>query len=253
MRLLLLQPVLHAFDPRHNLTAIEQLVANQGTLYPDDIILLPEHFTSSGSIEAYTEFLKHLATIAGCTIVGGSHHREVHGKRLNAGTIVGPGGSELGRYSKVRPYFHELNHITPGDKPGEFFINGKHLLVLICADFWYSDLILQSAFMPDLILVPALSVSRKPSPDYARSLWKHLAITRAYELGVYIGISDWNEGSALPKYRTSGVGGFADPTQTDPERLFTPIDESGSMLVSIDFEALERFRADRRMRGFFWK
>ncbi|MEQ9318793.1 MAG: hypothetical protein RIF41_06515, partial [Polyangiaceae bacterium] len=55
-----------------------------------------------------------------------------------------------------------------------------------------------------------------------------------------------------PKPTTSGVGGFADPTTTDPAAFFTPITD-GVLVVDLSFDALEAFRADRVARGFFWK
>ena len=132
-------------------------------------------------------------------------------------------------------------------------IGGRRVFVLICADFWFSDLFNRAAHLPDLVLVPALSVSRKPSPDYSRALWRHLAIARAYEFGAYVGISDWGHPSELPMLATSGVGGLADPTREHPDELFRPIAESGASAFDLDFAALDAFRRDRMERGFFWK
>jgi predicted amidohydrolase len=143
--------------------------------------------------------------------------------------------------------------VEPGTLLGELTIEGRNLLVFICADFWFVDLLLRATRAPDLVLVPALSVTRKPSPDYSRSLWKHLAISRAYEFGTYVGISDWAHPSKLPILFTSGVGGFADPTTTDAERFFAPVGSSGVAVHELDFDALDAFRGDRVGRGFFWK
>jgi hypothetical protein len=98
-----------------------------------------------------------------------------------------------------------------------------------------------------------LSVTRKPTPDYSRSLWRHLAVARAYELGCYVGVSDWAHPSQLPALATSGVGGFADPTVVDPDRLWQPLGPHAVRAFALDFDALEAFRDDRRARGFFWK
>ena len=254
MRLVLINPALKAYDSSGNCSAIESLIVNhKHQIRPDDIILLPEHYTFDDHKESYLQFIQKLAVTAGCTVVGGSHHRFESGKRVNAGNIVDASGNVIAQYTKLRPYFDELKHIFPGDAFGEVTINGKNILILICADFWYSDLILSAKQLPDVILIPSLSVSRKPTPEYSRSLWHHLAITRAYEFGAYIGISDWSEHSSLPKLRTCGVGGFADPTSVQPEKFFQPIDESGISMFNLDFEALEKFREDRRMRGFYWK
>ena len=254
MHLILLHPTLRVLDSQGNLAAIEALVTNiAGKIHQDDILLLPEHFTFEDDKESYLHHLQKLARSTGCTIVGGSHHRQVNGKLINVGNVVDSNGKEIGSYSKLRPYFNEQNHVSPGEKFGELTIGGKNFLVIICADFWYSDILLRASVQPDVVLVPSLSVSRKPSAEYSRSLWYHLAVMRAYEFGVYVGISDWDENSSLPKYRTCGVGGFADPTALDPVKFFQPISQKGISIFNLDFEALEGFRADRRMRGFFWK
>ena len=254
MKLVLLQPKLSAFQTQKNAHAIEALVSLSGeTTNPGDIILLPEHFTFDDDAETYVTFLRKLASIAGCTIVGGSHHRSVNGRRINIGNVIDASGNEIGTYSKLRPYFNEQNHVSPGEHFGEIRINGTNVLIVICADFWYSDILLRATVLPDVVLVPSLSVSRKPDAAYSRSLWYHLAISRAYEFGVYVGISDWSEDSSLPEHHTCGVGGFADPTAVDPQKLFQPISNEGASIFHLDFERLDKFRTDRRMRGFFWK
>jgi predicted amidohydrolase len=129
-------------------------------------------------------------------------------------------------------------------------VAGRRLLVLVCADFWFSDVFYRAAALPDLILVPAFSVSRKPTPDYSRALWRHLAVTRAYEFGAYVGISDWMHTNEWPT--ASGVSGFADPTVIEPDALFVPT--GGEVRAyELDWTALDAFRADRMSRGFFWK
>jgi predicted amidohydrolase len=254
MNVILMQPRLKAFDAEANESAIESLVAGAGRrIAEDDILLLPEHFTSTREPARYMEFLQRLRKRAGCTIVGGSHHRKHDGTHINAGTIIAHDGREIGTYEKLRPYFNEQLRVSPGEGLGEFTINGRNILVLICADFWYSDILLRSTRAPDLILVPSLSVSRKPAPAFSRSLWRHLAIARAYEFGAYVGISDWHDESSLPKYRTSGVSGFADPTQLEPEQFFRPVGDEGISFFPLDFQALDDFRRDRKNRGFFWK
>jgi len=233
---------------------IRRIVNNTApTLGPGDLLLLPEHFIFSGERDVYDSFLVETASAAGCTVVGGSHHREIDGARINYGAVVSPEGTTLATYSKLRPYFDEQKHVRPGKLPGYFTFEGMRVLVLICADFWYSDIILGTPEPPDLVLVPALSVSRKPTPGYSKSLWKHLAVARAYEFGAYVGISDWADSSSLPKYRTSGVAGLADPTTTNPDTFFDPVPDGGANVTDLDFASISAFREDRRMRGFFWK
>src|SRR5207244_11035847 len=134
-----------------------------------------------------------------------------------------PGGAVVGRYEKVRPYAGERARVQPGRRVGEIAIAGRRILVLLCADFWFADVILGATTLPDVVLVPALSVTRKPTPEYSRALWRHLAVSRAYEYGVYVGISDWAHESELPLLPAAGVAALADPTGTDSEKLFQPL------------------------------
>lgn len=258
MKLFLIQPELKAFENNHNLTAIRTIVEEmtgpgRPAPAPGDILLLPEHFTFSHDRGEYDSFVAALAKRAGCTVVGGSHHRSLDGRKVNYGAVVGSGGTTIGTYEKLRPYFNEQDHVVPGRATGEMRVGQWNVLVLICADFWYSDLILSVNSVPDLILVPALSVSRKDDPEYSRSLWRNLAVTRAYEFGAYVGISDWSADSTLPKYRTCGAGGFADPTTLLPGDFFTPVKGNRWSVFDLDRRKIEAFREDRRMRGFFWK
>lgn len=270
MKLVLVQPVLEAMEDTANMEAIRRIVEwfsagrrelpSPGgvpnpprALGPDDLLLLPEHFIFTGDPARYDAFVAEMAALAGCTVVGGSHHRKMNGNVVNFGSVVRPDGRKIAEYTKLRPYFNEQRHVAPGDAFGEFTIGGRNVLVLVCADFWYSDLVLKATAAPDIILVPSLSVSRKPDPYYSRALWRHLAVARAYEFGAYVGISDWDDASKLPEHRTSGVAGLADPVTTAPGKFFSAVDAGGASMFDLDFAAVEAFRDDRRMRGFFWK
>jgi len=254
VKLALVQPVLSAGNDAANMEEIRRVTESvSAQLGPGDLLLLPEHFLFSSRGDGYDAFVKEIAAAAGCTVVGGSHHRSMAGGKINYGAVVSAKGETIAEYSKLRPYSDEQKHVRPGTLSGLFTMDNIRILVLICADFWYSDIILGTAEPPDLVLVPALSVSRKSSPAYAKALWKHLAVSRAYEFGTYVGISDWAEDSSLPKYRTSGVAGLADPPATDPEKFFTPVPGGGATVTELDFASIAAFREDRRMRGFFWK
>ncbi len=254
MRLILVQPQLDHTDGADNLGAISQtLRAAKIEPVKSDVLLLPERVTMTHSREQYRRAISDLARQSGCNVVGGSHQEARDGELVNAGIAVDADGAVLGRYEKVRPYAGERAAVRGGTAPGEFVIGGRRFLVLICADFWFSDLFHRAEHLPDVVLVPALSVSRKATPDYSRELWRHLAIARAYEMGTYVGVSDWGYPSSLPMLFTSGVGGFADPTGVDPERFFRPIDPAGASVYDLDFERLGQFRQDRIDRGFFWK
>jgi predicted amidohydrolase len=252
MRLVLVQPRLRASPGADNLETIHGLVGSSGTpLASDDVLLLPEHVVPGGRAEVYARAVGDLARALGCHVVGGSHH-QLEGS-VNAGVACGPDGAVVGRYEKVRPYAGERERVRPGRCLGEVTIAGQRVLVLLCADFWFADVILGAAALPDVVLVPALSVTRKPTPEYSRALWRHLAVSRAYEYGVYVGISDWAHESELPALPAAGVAGFADPTTTDPAMLFQPLGTAPLAVHQLDVARLDAFRQDRRSRGFFWK
>jgi len=254
MRLLLVQPVLEAHPRADNLGTVRAAIRDAGvTPAPDDVLLLPEHWTFDPDAARYRESVRGLARELGCHVVGGSQHEAEASGAVNAGVACAPDGALVGRYEKLRPYATEREVVRAGRQLGELEIAGRRILVLVCADFWFADLIQTATHLPDVVLVPALSVSRKPTPEYSRALWRHLAVARAYEYGVYVGISDWATASKVHQLAASGVGGFADPTATDPQALFVPTGERGVAVHALDFDRLDAFRADRRQRGFFWK
>ena len=254
MKLVLVQPQLSYAPGTHNLEALaSQLAPLAAGLGPLDVVCLPEHVVIDASRVAYREGIAGLARQLGCHVVGGSHHEARGSERVNCGVVCNAAGEVVSEYEKLRPYAAERSRVRDGDVLGEVRIGPCHILLLICADFWFSDVFARASALPDLVLVPAHSVSRKPAPDYSRTLWQHLAVARAYEFGVYVGISDWAYAKAPGSLPPSGVAGFADPTQTAPEQLFTPLGDHSVQSFELDLNALESFRSDRRARGFFWK
>jgi predicted amidohydrolase len=255
MKLVLVQPRLSYDVPAGNPGLIRRLLEPLApTLEPDDLVLLPEHYDLRPSRADYEDDVRSLARTLGCHVIGGSHHEQRDSRRVNAGVVSDPSGQILASYEKLRPYAAERTFVEPGTVLGEIKIAGRRLLVLVCADFWFSDLFHRTTELPDVVLVPAHSVTRKPTPEYSRALWRHLAVARAYEFGVYVGVSDWAHtlGPLPVGLPASGVGGFADPTQVDPAALYLPI--SGAVQTyELDFAALDAFRGDRYGRGFFWR
>ena len=254
MRLVLTQPVLSTDPNADNTARMEQLLVSSALeLSADDIVVLPEHSSQHNDWNLYQEQMCGLATRLGCHLIAGSIHARDAAHVVNRGLVATPSGALLTQYEKLRPYFREQQLVTPGDHFGEVDIAGKRFVILICADFWFSDLFDRIRKTPDVVVVPSLSVTRKPTPDYSRELWRHLAVARAYEFGVYIGISDWDNGSTLGELQTAGVAGFADPTQLDPQQFFKSAPPGGVLAMDLDFDALAAFREDRRRRGFFWR
>ncbi len=254
MRLILTQPQLKAFDNAHSLDTIRRLLEGvQGGLDREDIVVLPEHAFFVQAQQEYLAITQQLARDCGCHLVGGSFHEIGEGMKRNTGAVLTPEGDVVGWFDKLRPYADERRRVDAGSRLGEFRIGELNVLVLICADFWFSDLFYKAHVLPDFVLVPALSVTRKSTPDYSRALWKHLAVSRAYEFGVFVGISDWGFPSELPKHITSGVGGFADTTGNEHSAFYRATGDAALQVIEPDLDALAQFRRDRQDRGFYWK
>jgi predicted amidohydrolase len=253
MKLVLVQPQLSQDAQADNLAAVSRLLEPlAASLEPFDIVLLPEHVELGTSRTRYEHSIAALSRRLGCHVVGGSHHEDRDGQRINAGVVSDGQGQIVAGYEKLRPYAAERARVADGTLLGELSIGGHQVLVLICADFWFSDVFYRTSALPELVLVPAHSVSRKPTPNYSRALWRHLAVARAYEFGVYVGVSDWAYHATTLGLPASAVGGFADPTVVDDAALFVPI--AGALRVyELDFAKLLEFRRDRVARGFFWK
>ena len=250
MKLALVNPVLAAGASQRNLAQIRALLEPlRDQLEQHDLALLPEHW-HFGAWSEYLAETQALARWLRCHLVAGSFHKPEPAGPVNTGLVLGPTGEIVHVYDKLRPYGAEQHWVAPGKHSGAFQVAGRRISVMICADFWFTDLFLRHAPHPDLVLVPALSVTRKPSPAYSQTLWQHMAVARAYEYGIYVGISDWAVGSELPQLPACGVTGFVDPTQTSAEALFQPVATAG--LVQLDFARLDAFRQDRRSQGFFW-
>lgn len=254
VKIWLVQPDLRHEPSAHNFEVIRgHLRGVRASIAPEDVVLLPERFELREAGGIYEREVVELARELGCTVIAGSR-REPRGQAaVNAGLVVDGTGAVLGRYEKLRPYGAERQWVEPGTILGEITIASRRVLVLVCADFWFVDLILRASAPPDLIAVPALSVTRQSAPEYSRALWQHLAIARAYELGTFVAVSDWSHRSRLPLLAPAGAAGFADPTTREPERLFQPLGDRAVAAFELDFEALERFRSDRRSRGFYFR
>ena len=253
MKLVLVQPRLSYQVEADNPGVIERMLEPfSSALEPDDVVLLPEHYDLRPSRADYEAGVSSLARRLGCYVIGGSHHEQRGAHKLNAGVASDGSGALVASYEKLRPYAAERALVDPGTAVGELEIAGRRILILVCADFWFSDLFHRTSKLPDLVLVPAHSVTRKPTPDYSRALWRQLAVSRAYEFGVYVGVSDWAPAPTPIGLPASGVGGFADPTTVDPSKLYQPI-EGDVQVYPLDFAALDAFRQDRYARGFFWR
>jgi predicted amidohydrolase len=193
-----------------------------------------------------------LGRAIGCHVVGGTNHHTRKGKTINSGVVSDPQGTIVTSYDKLRPYSVEVRlGVVSGTAVGQFEIRGCRILILVCADFWYSDVFLRRiAPRPDVILVPTFSISRRSSPRVARSLWRSMAVARAYEFSAYVGISDWAYPTEYYGLRSSSVGGLADPRPRNGNGFFARIGERCLVAHAIDLKRLRELRQHPNEHAF---
>ena len=250
MRLLLTQLDADPSAGLDNLDHVERCLPTD--VSHSDVLLLPELFGGAVDSRSYEARLQRFAAEVGCHVVSGSHHAPTGDDLTNAGSIIDPSGDVVDRYGKRRPYGSEQHTVTADWEtgPGRLRIDGREVVVVVCADFWFSEFLHELDPEPDVMLVPAFSISQKPTPDHARSLWTHMTASRAYEFSAFIGVSDWAHPIAWDGLASSGVAGFADPNPTLDRAHFHPAAPTGITVVELDFERLDDLRQNRTARGF---
>jgi omega-amidase len=248
-RLVLVQPDEWHDDGVANLRAATDALRDFGPLDAAHLVVLPELIGATLSTATYLTELRRLVTTTGAWLVGGSHYA-TNGPRTNGGLVLDPNGEVVDDYEKRNPYGVEQDHgILPGDRHASFVIGGRTVTVMICADAWFAELLLDPPSQTDLIVVPSFSITRRP-PAFSQALWRHLAVARAYEFSAYVAVSDYRVGATYHGAPSAGVSGIADPWPTDPERYFTAAADGTVSVHELDLTRLDRLRHDRLARGF---
>lgn len=246
-------------DPRSSAANVERLRAAESAAGPTEeppdrrIALLPERWWRDDDEAAYRAAVRELARRWDCWVAGGSLHAErPDGTTRNTGLLVAPDGSVLGSYEKRHPFAAEaLAGVTAGAGPTTFALAGLQVTVTICADL-FDPTLFHGAGPNDVaaILVCSASTSRKPDPAFARALWTHVAVARAWERNTHVVVSDWAHAPHMPGVRTCGVSGHADPTCEAPP-FFAPTPAPATWF-RLPLEPLTRLRRDRLSRNFLW-
>lgn len=252
MKLLLTQPVSRSEDINQNFeTILHSASQAEDTLAGAEMLVLPELIGATSSAEEYESWVRTIAKTLRCTVVGGSHHGQRGTSVINCGIVASPEGEIVTRYDKHRPYGSERDHgIVGGTTRGQFNLNGRNFVVLICSDLWFSASFHQLEVLPDIVLTPSFSVTQKPDPAAGQNLWKHMAVSRAYEFTTYVGVSDWAHPCEYDGLFSCGVSGLANPLPDDA-RYFTPVGDEIFKSYQIDFNRLDELRENREARGFF--
>ncbi len=254
MKIALLQPKLAQKDPGGNLHTIHALVdRNLTKLRKVDICVLPECWFRSLSRREYESEARKIQKKLKTVLVAGSHHEADGVSVYNRGVVLGKDGRVLARYGKRHPFDREAHHgVKAHGEICEFKLGGARVAVMICADFFFSEIFHKFRHQPDIVFIPAESVSSSSNdPRYGRNIWHHTAVARAYEFTTFIAISDWATSSEA---RTCGATGFADPTTQDNEPFFQWAGEGeGVLIAQANLERLKTHRKRRQSMNFFWR
>lgn len=252
MKLFLTQLGAYSRDFTGNFEHVRRLVEDVPSFDPNDVLLLPELIGGESDRTEYDNFASYLARGLACYVVAGSHYEQRGATRINCGAVADPNGKIICRYEKLRPYGVESKlGVVPGSVTGQFEIDGYRVIVLICADFWYSEVFLSRLKLrPDIILVPTFSISSRATPRAARSLWKSMAVSRAYEFGVYVGISDWSYPCEYHGLKSSSVAGLADPRPHTHNGFFLGLGRRRIDAYAMEIERVRELRQHRSNHAF---
>ena len=217
----------------------------------DDVVLLPELVGEGYATNDYHLAIGDMARAFGCHVIGGSRFDDAGGRAVNGGIVVDPAGDTIAHYQKANPYGRERDISQAGSRAGASFrIGVVDCFVSVCADFWHMETYRRLDVPPEVIFVPALSVSRKSSPDMARARWRHAMIARAFEQAAYIAVSDWAYPVSGGDHPSSGVAGLAHPDPETTNDLLLSLGRSSVGIFDIDLDAGRLLRADQKSRGF---
>lgn len=252
MRVVLTQPRDWFEDGAKNFDQIVRLATRSTVKFVEsDVVVLPELAGAEMGRGNYLACVRRVASTLGTWVVGGSHHHRRGTRTVNCGVVVNPSGAVVAEYEKLHPYGIEgALGISKGTRVGMFEVHGRKVLILLCADFWFSKSFELGSSLPDLVLVPTFSITQRSSPAPARSLWKHMAISRAYEFAAYVGISDWARTCSYHGHQSSAVAGLADPRPPSSNGFYKGLAARRVAPFSLDFSRLQALRDNRRLRDF---
>lgn len=146
-------------------------------------------------------------------------------------------------------------NVQPGMNPGIIKVNGLHILVLICADLWNAEFLidtLQNGTI-DLILVPSFTVVPPGFSEYARTQWYSLAITRSREFIVPLVVADHPKNT--PIYDVGMATCIADPSikhnNIKSYDDFLQLPNHDIAMAEIDFDKIAEYREYRHQKGIY--
>lgn len=198
-----------------NFTKVRELLAIANPA-PGGLIVVPEMFATgfSCNLTATVEpeggptelFLREMAAVYQCAVVGGLVTPGSDGKGRNQAVAIAPDGAVLARYTKMRPFSFggEADVHERGSTPAIFEWGGFKISPLICYDLRFPEIARQGVALGAevIIYIAAWPIKRQHH-------WVTLLQARAIEnLAYLVGI---NRCGTDPQFTYSGRSLVADP------------------------------------------
>ena len=209
------------------------------------LVVLPEMFSSGFSMDTARiaeppdglteQALSRIAHRFGVWLVGGLAVRHPFGC-TNEAVVWGPGGEEIVRYRKQRPFSPggEADAYIAGDSPAVFTWAGVRVSPFICYDLRFPELFREatSRWRPELFVVIA------SWPDKRTEHWVKLLQARAIEGQAYVlGV---NRTGTDPEFQYPGRSLVANPMG---EVVADAGSAAGGAEATLDLETLRTYRS----------
>lgn len=211
------------------------------------LVGLPEMFATGFSLEAARiaepadgptfEFLAKTARESQITLVGGLASRTPEGRFENHALVVGPDGSRIAEYSKMRPFRvgGEDSAYQAGVHPISFTHRDTVIAPFVCYDLRFPEIFRQIARKS----APALYVVIASWPSPRRHHWLRLLQARAIENQAFVvGV---NRVGRDPLHEYSGDSVVFD---YHGEPLLEGHSREACLTTSLNLEALAQYRKD---------
>lgn len=202
-------------DKPASFARVRALLADTPPL-PGSLIVLPEMFATGFSCDlcvtqepvgGETEaFLRETAARWQCAVLGGVITPGPDGKGFNQALVIGPEGTELARYTKIRPFSlgGEAGVHAPGSAPVIFEWQGLKIAPLVCYDLRFPELAREALSLGAEVFVYIAAWPARRIQHWLTLLQARAIENQAYVLGV-------NRCGQEPDFSYCGRSALVDP------------------------------------------
>ena len=229
-------------DKAVNRRRVVELLETQ-TIPAGSLIVLPEMFETGFTMKvdvaadadgSCLAFVKEIALKHQSTVLAGVVTVDASGKGLNQAAVVGPGGDEITRYTKMHPFTlaGESEKYRAGDEVITFKLGGFTIAPLICYDLRFPERAREAVRLGADVLIYIASW-----PATRAAHWSALLTARAIENQAYvIGV---NRVGNDPKNEYPGLSCVIDPQGKD---IAVADDQPTALHTEIDLDSLRAYR-----------